>query len=221
MAQTAQSTATGPAPATTPDRVSSLRERATTDPVGAQEATWSWFAELGARVASDRDRGAAELAELFGRGRPSTGIDGPTEGMLVAPLIHPLFDRVAGLVTSAWMPWMGKSFYAASSTGDNRLTGSTRWAAKLLWPRYSTRPGPDGRLAFDFQTRVERGAADPAVDVLVIDYEPVEQNPGFIIRRIRDELVEIVPHTHLGRILWRSDGGYRNIGYFALRTPPT
>jgi hypothetical protein len=55
--------------------------------------------------------------------------------------------------------------------------------------------------------------------VLVIDYEPVQSNPDFIIRKIRDELVEIVPGTHLGRILYKTKSGYDNIGYFALKTP--
>lgn len=218
MAETAQETSASVGAPTVRDRVAWLRERAATDPVGAKEEAWAWFAELGERVRTDRDGAAAALAELFGRGRPSTGLGGPTDGMLVAPLVHPLFDPVARMVTAVWMPWMGKSFYDASSSGDNRLTGSARWAAKLLWPRYATRPGPDGRLAFDFQTRVERGAVHPEVDVLVIDYEPVERNPDPIIRRIRDELVEIVPRAHLGRILWRTDGRYDNIGYFALRT---
>jgi hypothetical protein len=52
----------------------------------------------------------------------------------------------------------------------------------------------------------------------VIDYEPVESNPEFIIRKIRDELVQIVPGTHLGRILYKTKSGYNNIGYFALKT---
>ena len=202
-----------------PERVASLREIAERDPVAAQDAAWAWFARLGARAKDDRDGAASELAELFGCGQPSRGIDGPTDGILVAPLIHPAVDSVARGITSLWMPWMGKGFYAGEERGDNRLAGSTRWVGRLLWPLYATRQGPDGRLAFDFETRVERGEADPEVDVLVIDYEPIESNPDFIIRRIRDELVEIVGGAHLGRILWRRDEErYANIGYFALRT---
>jgi len=52
----------------------------------------------------------------------------------------------------------------------------------------------------------------------VIDYAPVDKNPGLIIRSIRDELVEIVPGAHLGRILYRRGDRYDNWGYFALRT---
>ena len=54
--------------------------------------------------------------------------------------------------------------------------------------------------------------------VLKIDYEPVTTNPRLVIRQIRDELVELVPDTYLGRILFKVRGGrYANIGYFALR----
>src|SRR5438445_530922 len=77
-----------------------------------------------------------------------------------------------------------------------------------------------GRLAFEFETAVEPGKIEPAVDVLKIDYAPVAANPRLVIRQIRDELVELVPGTYLGRILWRSRGGrYANIGFFALRQP--
>jgi hypothetical protein len=59
--------------------------------------------------------------------------------------------------------------------------------------------------------------------VLKIDYGPVASNPRLVIRRIRDELVQIVPDTYLGKILWRSGEGdeatYGCIGYFALRQP--
>jgi hypothetical protein len=48
----------------------------------------------------------------------------------------------------------------------------------------------------------------------------VDSNPRFVIKRIRDELVEIVPGANLGKVLWRhGDGSYTLIGYFALRSP--
>ena len=204
---------------TTAQRVAGLRDFAAGDPVGARDAAWQWFERLGQLAAEDRRAGEDELAELFACGQPSRGIDGPTDGILVAPLIQPAFDAFARGLTSLWMPWMGKRFDSAEQVGDNRLVSSVRWIGKLLWPLYSTSETDDGRLAFDFETRVERGGVEPAVDVLVIDYAPVERNPRLIIRSIRDELVEIVPGAHLGRILWRKgDGSYANIGYFALRS---
>ncbi len=200
-------------------RVAELRELAATDVDDAARQAWAWIEELGDRAGSDRQGAEAELDELFALGKAPKGLDGATEGILVAPLIQPLVDKVAGAITSLWMPWQGKSFDAAAGRGNNRLTGETRWVAKLLWPLYGTKQGSDGeRLAFDFETRVEPGELDPDTEVLVIDYAPVDDNPGLIIKSIRDELVEIVPGANLGKILYRRGGGYSNIGFFALRS---
>jgi hypothetical protein len=50
-------------------------------------------------------------------------------------------------------------------------------------------------------------------------------HPRLIIRSIRNELVQLVPDTYLGKILWRSEADgqerYACIGYFALRQPAT
>jgi hypothetical protein len=49
----------------------------------------------------------------------------------------------------------------------------------------------------------------------------MDSNPRFLIKRIRDELVEIVPGANLGKVLRRhGDGSYALIGYFALRNDP-
>jgi hypothetical protein len=195
-------------------RLAELRERAAADPAGAQEAAWAWIRELGGRKAE------AELGELYRLGAPPRGLEGPTEGILVTPLIHPAADRVLRTLTGAWMPWLGKSFDTRAARGYNRLAPSARWPAKLFWPLYGTKPDVGARLAFDFETAIEPGKADPEVEVLKIDYGPVESNPRFIIRQIRDELVELVPDTYLGKILWRSgEERYTCIGYFALRQP--
>ena len=198
-------------------RVAELRELATSDPRAAQEATWAWFKELGKR------RDEEKLGELYLLGEPPRDLDGPTEGILVVPLIQGTVDRAASLLTGAWMPWLGKSFDAAAGRGYNRLARSARWPAKALWPFYGTSDDGDARHAFDFETAIEPGKADPGVQVLKIDYGPVESNPRLVIRSIRDELVRIVPDTYLGKILWRSGDGedatYSCIGYFALRQP--
>jgi hypothetical protein len=198
-------------------RVAELRELATADAPAAQKATWAWFKELGSR------RDEEKLGELYALGEPPRRLDGPTEGILVLPLIQGAVDRVATTVTRGWMPWLGKSFDASAQAGYNRLATSARWPAKLLWPTYSTTDDEDARHAFDFETAIEPGKADPDVEVLKIDYGPVTSNPRLVIRRIRDELVQIVPDTYLGKILWRSGEGdeatYSCIGYFALRQP--
>jgi hypothetical protein len=198
-------------------RVAELRELATADAPAAQKATWAWFKELGSR------RDDEKLGELYALGEPPRELNGPTEGILVLPLIQGTVDRLATTVTKGWMPWLGKSFDAEAQRGYNRLASSARWPAKLLWPTYSTTDDENARHAFDFETAIEPGKADPDVKVLKIDYGPVESNPRLVIRRIRDELVQIVPDTYLGKILWRSGDGddpsYSCIGYFALRQP--
>jgi hypothetical protein len=183
------------------DRVSKLREQSTADAAGAREVAWEWLGELGRRVSSDREGALAELQEIFLCGEPATGISGQTEGILVAWALNPLFDRGIGSITNAWMPWLGKKFYPEESRGENTLTRSARWPAKLLWPLYSTGESPLGRTAFDFKTYVEAGRLDPSVDVLVIDYANVTTNPRLLIRQIRDELVQVVPGANLGKML--------------------
>lgn len=198
-------------------RLADLRELAASDAAGAQTSVWAWIQELGKRRAED------ELGELYKLGTPPRGLDGPTEGILVVPLIQGGVDRFLTTVTGAWMPWLGKSFDSKANRGYNRLANSARWPAKLFWPLYGTKEDVGARAAFDFETAIEPGKADPEIEVLKIDYGPVESNPSLIIRSIRDELVELVPDTYLGKILWRSgDEGeerYSCIGYFALRQP--
>jgi hypothetical protein len=181
-------------------RVAQLRAQAESDPHGAREAAWSWIVELGRRAASDRVGALEDLQALFLCGRPAH-VSGQTEGALVRCTMHPLADRLIGALTNAWMPWLGKKFDPDRQRGVNTLSSSARWPAKLLWPTYRTQPSPPGRSAFEFETYVEPGRLDPSVDVLVIDYARVQQNPALLIRQIRDELVEIVPGANLGKML--------------------
>lgn len=203
------------------DRVAKLRARAKTDPAGAREQAWSWIAELGERAGSDRAGALAELQELFLCGRPAEGVSGQTDGILVTWTMHPIADKVIGTITSAWMPWLGKTFDPELGRGVNTLTGSARWPAKVLWPLYSMREDPRGHAAFDFTTYVEAGKLDPGIDVLVIDYESVGSNPKLLIRQIRDELVQIVPGANLGKMLVKVPGrSFFPALYFALKPAP-
>ena len=201
-------------------RVAELRKLSKNDPTAAADEAWAWFKELGQAAAADRDVGEADLDALFAQGKVPTGLDGATEGILVTPLIQPVVDAVARRITGSWMPWAGKRFDQAAKTGDNLLEGSARWPAKLLWPLYGTKDASGRRAAFDFNTFEDSGKVDPKLKVMVIDYESVESNPGLIIKKIRDELVQIVPGANLGKILWKTgEDSYTNIGFFALRTP--
>lgn len=191
--------------------------RADADRPGVSARAWALLHGLQDEAGADPEGVSQQLAQLFRGGLPSAGIDGATEGMFVTPLIQPGIDRVLRALTGRWMPWLGKRFDAERGTGGNRLASSARWPAKLLWPRYSM-TGHDGELAaFRFRTRTEAGALGDDVDVLVIDYASVDENPDRIIRQVRDELVRLVGDVHLGRILYRWRGDYELTGYFALR----
>ena len=200
-------------------RLARLRELSDAEPSAAAEETWAWFVEAGRRIQTDRDPALAELNELFRSGAPSTGIEGPTRGTLVGFTMTPLADRALAGITAAWLPWAGKRFDAAAARGDNLLLRSARLPSKLPWPLYRMRDAGEHLAAFDFETRVEAGALDPDRQVLVIDYAPVDSNPALIIKQIRDELVEVVPGAHLGKMLWRTRGGdHALLAYFALRS---
>lgn len=195
------------------ERLAELQAAAASDPAGAQEDLWAWIKELGAR------RDGAALMALFELGTLPDQLDGPADGLAVTALTTPLVDLPMRLLMGIWMPWRGKVFDAGAGTGTNRLTPSSVLPVKLVWPLYRVRRTPDGPVAFEFVSGVESGMIEPRVPVLKIDYEPISRNP-IAIRRIRDELVELVPRTHLGRVLLRLPRGrFTNIGYFALRQP--
>ena len=196
------------------ERLESLRAIAKTDPKRAQQDTWAWIEELGSK------RDGETLDRLFALGTPPSPIDGPTDGILVTTLTNPLVDAAIEKLTSSWMPWKGKAFDAATATGVNRMTRESALPAKVLWPLYGMRETDDGKLAFDFKTGIVPAAIPPEMQVLKIEYEHVTENPTIGIRQILDELVQMVPDTHLGRILFKLPvKGFVNIGYFALRQP--
>ena len=194
-------------------RVSDLRKRE-----AAGEA-WQWIVDLKEAAKSDSAAAEAQLNVIFKLGAPPTNLDGPTDGILVMTTTNPALDAAVRLVTGLWMPWQGKRFDSTSGSGDNRMVSTARLPSKLLWPLYKMKDAADGKLAFDFKTYKDAGKADPDVQVMVIDYSDVGDNPRLIIRSIRDELIEVVPGTYLGKILFRLPRDrYEMIGFFALRT---
>ncbi|OBJ82849.1 hypothetical protein [Mycobacterium asiaticum] len=194
-------------------RVSELRKRQ------ASDEAWQWILELKERAKADSVAAEAELNAIFSKGAAPRSLDGPTNGILVTTTTNPLVDAAVRFVTNLWMPWQGKRFDSEGHAGDNRMTSGSRLPSKLLWPMYRMKDAADGKLAFDFKTYHDAGKLDPDVQVLVIDYADVKENPYVIIRSIRDELVEVVPGTYLGKILFRlPKGRYEMIGFFALRT---
>lgn len=198
--------------------------RAATGGPGTAAAAWTWLEELRGAAREDLRSTERVLDALFAAGSTPTTLDGATEGILVATTTNRVLDTAVKALTSVWMPWRGKRFDLESGSGDNRMTESSSLVGKLLWPLYSMRTDDDGRSAFDFSTYAEPGVEDPDVDVLVIDYAGIPDNPALVIRSIRDELVELVPGVYLGKIFFKmpkltGDGGFERIGFFALRTP--
>ena len=83
-------------------------------------------------------------------------------------------------------------------------------------PAYQPFLADDGMVdAFRFRNRIEPGTLDPDVKVLKIDYD-FEANPGFVIRRILDELVQVDDGLYLGKILFQWRGTLRRLGFFSL-----
>ena len=205
------------APKSVEERVAQLRAR--TDAEVAKNEAWDWISSLKERAGADRKAAEAELDALFRLGEIPTELDGPTDGILVTTTTNAVLDPAVRAITNLWMPWQGKRFDADAGTGDNRMVSSAALPSKLLWPLYKMKDAVGGKLAFDFKTYNEAGKADPEVQVMVIDYADVEDNPGLVIRSIRDELVQVVPGAYLGKILYRLPSDrYEMVGFFALHT---
>jgi hypothetical protein len=211
---------------TVESRLAELRTLAQKNPDVAAELAWTWINELSARAVKDPKGANAELNELFRAGTPPQGLDGPTQGILVNTRFGRGLDMFLRLFTTLWIPWQGKRFDDAAKHGDNLFLKSARGLAKVLFPRYSPRDFGDKLAAFDFEIKTEPGKQDPDVQVMVIAYSEIMENPRLIIRSIRDELVELVPGTYLGKVLWiigkekavfRSLEGWPLMGFFALR----
>ena len=80
-------------------------------------------------------------------------------------------------------------------------------------------PGVLGRQQlFPFATRIEASAVDGR-KAIVLDYD-LDQNPP-MIRRIHDEIREVLPGLYLGPAMWKSGGDKTTVLWFALdtRTP--
>jgi hypothetical protein len=211
-----------------PGRLAELRAMSERNPGAAASLGWAWINELSARAVRDRAGADAELDELFRLGTAPQGLDGPSEGILVSTRMGKRIDMFLRLFTTLWIPWQGKRFDSTTNKGDNLFLHSARGLGRVLFPGYKLRDAGDKLAAFDFDIRTEPGKADPDVQVMVIAYSEIMENPRFIIRSIRDELVELVPGAYLGKVLWiigkekrvfRKLTGWPNMGFFAVRQP--
>ena len=205
--------------------VSALREAAGSRPELARREAWEQIRLAGARAGHRRAEALDTLNRLFRLGGAPPPLDGPYRGIFVTPTTFRALDPVLRAIAAAWMPWVGKRFEATATRGDNLLLRSARVPARLFWPGYRLTPLGEGRFtAFRFRTYLAPGKVDPDREALKIDYDS-DENPGFLIRDILDELVEVVPGAYLGKVLLRhgdrSSPVWRLVGYFALEPPET
>jgi hypothetical protein len=220
-------TASTRARSTVDEQLSRLQAIANIDPQAAQDAAWAWIERLGAGLPG-RDAEIA-LAQLFAAGTPAE-VDGQTEGMLVGWTTPDAdLDRagraiyVAARTTTerlGLMPWLGKKFDRAAQRGTNSVTATAVVLAKFLAPTYRMRRAGDHWEGFDMLNRVEDSVVSAGTRVLVLDYETIGTNP-WPINRVRDEAVQIVPGVYLGAKLWHQDNGYRQLAYWAAKSPIT
>jgi hypothetical protein len=172
-----------------------------------------------ARHRLDLDRRVALeiLDTLFRLGTPPRP-DGRYDGELVAMSTGLLSDPFFEWLTRLYLPWLGKTFNAAESTGDNVFVNNAmaRAAEKLGWPEYrvASDDPPNTVRVFPFQTSVAPGVEDPGVSVLKIDYgDPRNPLP---IRRITDEAVELPGGYILGKAHMRGLRELRRVAIFGL-----
>jgi hypothetical protein len=169
-----------------------------------------------------RRRVLAEFDRAFRSGSPPDPLPaGFLPGRLLATQTWGPWDGVVQRIAGLWMPWQGKSFDEADSTGVNRFApgAGTRTFLRALWPGYTAvHEGADRIEAFEFRNRLDEGAVDPGLKVYKIDYD-FEANPRLIIRRVLDELVQVDDGVFLGKILFRLGTRLRPIGFFMLELP--
>ena len=207
------------------ERISRFQAIGKIDPRAAQDAAWAWIERLGAGLPG---RAAEiELAQLFAAGAPAV-VDGQTQGMLVGWTTADADLDQTGRILRAiaktatmrlgLMPWLGKKFDRAVQRGTNSVTTTAVLLTKLLAPTYRMRRAGDHWEGFDMLNRVEASVVSPGTRVLVLDYETIGTNP-WPIHRVRDEAVQIVPGVYLGAKLWHQDNGYRQLAYWAAKSP--
>jgi hypothetical protein len=207
------------------DRMARLQAIEKIDPQAAQDAAWAWIERLGAGLPGPAAE--IELAQLFAAGAPAV-VDGQTNGILVGWTTSDADLNRTGRVLRAaaktlttrlgLMPWLGKKFDRSAQRGTNSVTTTGVVLTLLLAPSYRMRRAGDHWEGFDMLNRVEASVVSPDTRVLVLDYETIGTNP-WPINHVRDEAVQIVAGVYLGAKLWHQDNGYRQLAYWAARSP--
>jgi hypothetical protein len=115
--------------------VGTLQTLAESDLDLAQHQTWNQFRLAGMRAGRRRDEVHDSLNRIFRLGTlPEPGLDGRFAGFAITPTTFAVSDPVLRMLSSLWMPWLGKRFDAETATGDNIMLPGARLPSKLLWP---------------------------------------------------------------------------------------
>jgi hypothetical protein len=170
-----------------------------------------------ARLEKDRRAAIDILSRLFRLGTPPKP-DGRYEGELVGLSTGLLSDPFFEWLTRLYLPWMGKTFDAATSTGDNVFEDNawSKATGKFGWPEYRIRSDdPPGTVrVFPFKTSVAPGIEDEDRQVLRIDYAD-SPNP-LPVKRVVDEVVELPGGYILGKAHMRGIREFRRVCFFGL-----
>jgi hypothetical protein len=168
----------------------------------------------------DHDRHAAieilqRLFRIGGVPEPDGRYDGEVVGFSTGLLSDPFFEWL----TRIYLPWLGKTFDAATHSGDNVFVDNawSKATGRLGWPEYRVHSGDDPAdtvRVFPFVSYVATGIEDPDVKVLKIDYSN-PKNP-LPVRRIIDELVELPGGYCLGKVHMRGLRHMRRVAFFGL-----
>jgi hypothetical protein len=172
------------------------------------------------RIGRDRAGTMEALNSMFKLGSaPAAPLNGRYRGSLLSLTMNPPLDAAGNFLARLWLPWMGKRFIAATSTGDNVFTPSAPKVGRLFWPFYSDyKPYRRGlSTAFLFNTYLGPGVEDPELEVLKLDYDN-DANPSFLIRTVLDELVQVSGDYYLGKAFLKVRKGYKLAAFFALRS---
>jgi hypothetical protein len=172
-----------------------------------------------ARHRLDLDRHVALecLDRLFRLGtppRPDGRYDGELIGLSTGLLSDPFFDWM----TRIYLPWLGKTFDAASSTGDN-VFADNAWSkatSKLGWPEYrvQSETPPHTVRVFPFRSEIGPAVEDEGLQVLRLHYAH-SPNP-LPVRRLDEEIVELPGGYILGKAHMRGLRELRRVCFFGL-----
>lgn len=171
------------------------------------------------RLGSDRHASLATLNAIFDLGTaPHPPMSGDYRGELLTSTLFGPFDTCARFLSRFWLPWKGKHFDPATSTGYNYLTPGGHGASRLTWPLYKhAAPALNGLYRyFNFNTSTGPAVGAHSVTALKLDYN-LPENPIFLVRSVLDELVQISGGYYLGKAYLRSrNRHYRLAAFFAL-----